>query len=217
MIEQIEGRDVTFGRKDPADYCRLPYPRHPLGCPNIDAVRSLDGFQPSLKPWIIRECPGSDPDKNVLIDQIFDLSKPLYLIVTSYPVGQDAEYRRAHNQNLHTLPQFYNLRYWQDRARRVIYDESINFLTRDTSPQVRADFDRMDFEELKMHTIVDLCPEAHGVKIIPTAMHTGVRIKFGKWPPTEHDPELVRYQVAVGGYPLSPEFLINRGLIGRKK
>lgn len=213
----MNGKDVTFGRQDPANYCRLSYPKHPNGCPNVDAKRALDGLPKPLKPWIIRECPTSDPEKNILIDQIFDLNKPLYLIITQYPVGQDAEYRRTHSQKLHAVGQWYNLRYWQDRARRKIYDEVENFLLLDISADQRSRFSHLSYEEIKNHTIVDLCPEAHGVKIIPTALHTGIHIKFCKWPPQEHNPEFFRHQVAIGGYPNDPEFLINRGSIGRIK
>ena len=215
MIERIAGTDVTFGGQNPVDYCRLPYPKHPLGCPNIDTLRSLDGFPAYLKPWVIRECPTSDPGRNILIDQIFDLTKPSYLIITEYPVGQDAEYQRTHSQKLQTVAQWYNIRYWQDRARRKIYDEVEHFLMQDTSAQLRARFGQMSSEELKSQTIVDLCPEAHGMKIIPTAVSVGVHITFGKWPPSEHNPGIVRYQVAVGGYPKDPAFLIERGSIGR--
>jgi hypothetical protein len=215
MIEQIEGCDVDFGQQNPVDYCRLPYPKHPWGCPNIDKIRSLDGFPGYLKPWIIRECPRSNPDENIFIDQIFDLSKPIYLIATIYPVGQDAEYRQAHSQKLTTTAQFYNLRYWQNRARRNIYDESERFLMLEESTETRSQFYQMGIEEIKMHTIVDLCPEAHGVKIIPTAKHAGLKITFDHWPPLKHDPELVRYQIALGGYPNNVANLITRGSLGR--
>jgi len=217
MIERIASTDVTFGGMNPVDYCRLPYPKHPEGCPNVDALRPLDGLKTYLKPWIIRECPSNDLTKNILIDQIFDMRKPLYLIMTEYPVGRDAEYQRTHSQKLKTVAQWYNIRYWQDRARRKLYDEVENFLIQDTSILLRGQFNQMSPEELRNQTIVDLCPEAHGVKIIPTAMHVGTHIRFGKWPPTEHDPSIVRYQVAVGGYPKDPEFLIARGSLGRIK
>jgi hypothetical protein len=75
----------------------------------------------------------------------------------------------------------------------------------------------MDFSEIKKQTIVDLCPEAHGLKIIPAASGLGINFKFDHWPPEKHNPEMILHQVAIGGHPNDPELLLKRGSLGRKK
>jgi hypothetical protein len=190
-------------------YCCLPYAGHPEGCENLGALfRSLRGIRKDLRPRVIRECPrATDPDNpdkpqiEFLEDMIMDYSRDLYAVWIAFPLGQDAD-RRMNDPDtkLHTLKQFYNPRYWQDMGRSMLYRQVEGFL--DTYPE----------------TMVDLCPEAHGVRLnvlMQKAMN--IRLDFKDWPVKEHSIDMVKYMVCLGGYPKDRELLIRKGLLGRLK
>jgi len=193
MIQEIDAKLIDYDAKT-QNWCLLPYPKHSHGCPNYGKHRSLDGIRADIKPRVIRECPPSD----FLINKIFDFSKPTYIIYNIYPVGKDADNRMKTNTNLKTMAEFYNIRYWQNRARRKIYDEVENFL--DNNPD----------------TIVDLCPETHGVNYQTTMNKIDIKLKWGKWPP-EHSIDNVVYQICLGGYPKNKKLLTTKKILGRKE
>lgn len=177
------------------DYCSLAYPKHPEGCPSAGHFRPLRGIRDYLRPRVTRECP---PTK-YLEDMILDYSKPLFLIWNEYEVGKDAQTRIDNPDiKLTTTKAFYNLRYWQNRARAQLYDIVEEFL---------------DTHE---GTVVDLCPEAHGVRLIePMQKGAGIKLNFKDWPVETHNPELVKYQVCMAGYPKDLDSLIKDGIFGR--
>ncbi len=176
MITQIDPGIIQYNKKI-QEWCKLPYPKHPNGCPNYGSERSLRGIRKDLQERVIRECPPVDR----LIDDIFDFTQNVAIIYKTYPVGLDAEKRRISNPKLKTPGDWYNFRYWQDRARKELYAEVANYLDRDES------------------TIVDLCPEAHGVNLVKLMRQVCVKLDFGKWPP-EHNLDNIEYQIAMGGY-----------------
>jgi len=179
MIVQINPQYIEYKRNF-QNWCILPYPKHPQGCPNYGSKRNVRGIKEDLKSRVIRECPPTSR----LINELFDFSKPVYLVYNKYLLGKDAEARRINHPNLKTSGDWYNIRYWQGRARKQLYGEVTKFL------------------EENPGTIVDLCPEAHGVNLFTLMQKPGIDIKleFGKWPPV-HSLENVRYQVCLGGYP----------------
>jgi hypothetical protein len=191
MIKKINAGIIDYDAKVQS-WCLLPYPKHPSGCPNYDKHRSLRGIRPDIRPRVIRECPPT----NILLDKIFDLSKDIYIIYNVYPVGLDADNRMKTNTKLKTNAEFYNIRYWQDRARRQLYDEVTIFL--DSNPD----------------TIADLCPETHGVNHVKLMSNMGIKLEWGAWPP-EHSIDNVVYQICMGGFPSNKEFLIEEKILGR--
>jgi hypothetical protein len=194
MITGIDPTRLIF-RREVQELCAKPYPKHPRGCPNIGCCRPLLGITKELKPRVIRECPPTE----VLIDEILDLARPVFLIYTAYPVGRDAEERRRTHPNLRFPAEWYNFRYWQNRARGELSAEAEKFLRANAG------------------TIVDLCPEAHGVLLYPLMREqTGIRLEWGAWPPP-HDRRNVRYQIALGGYPADNDRLVRLGKLGRTK
>jgi hypothetical protein len=177
MIAEINPEKIYYNKKIQS-WCQLPYPKHPCGCPNYGQERNLRGVRTDLKPRMLRECP---PTKN-LINQIFDFSKPVHVIYNKFEVGRDAEARRLSCPKLKTPQEWYNLRYWQNRARAELYNEAARFLDKNSA------------------VIVDLCPEAHGVNLVRLMSSIGIKLKWGKWPPGHSLDNLV-YQIALGGYP----------------
>jgi hypothetical protein len=86
--------------KNPERFCRLPYPGHPKGCPNVD--KSLN-------------C----PPKAQRIEDKYDLSKPCYFIVYSFDIAA----QKARMRNLH--PKWSDKQcacclYWQNGVRREL-------------------------------------------------------------------------------------------------
>lgn len=206
MITKIESSILEYSPKV-QNYCLLPYPPNPEGCPNRGKFRSLRGYPQELKPRIIRECPPTieqiverSREKLLLIDDIFDFSQPLHAIWIEFALGKDAEdrYQRTKADNPNRKPEHcYHKRWWQNRARRQLGDEVIRFL------------------ETYTDAIVDLCPEAHGVDLDKSLVRVGIEFPWYKqWPPEHSLDNVVRY-VAIGGYPLDEELLIEKGLLGR--
>lgn len=203
MITEIEPSILDYSLKV-QNYCLLPYPNNPKGCPNRGTCRPLKGFPQDYKPHIIRECPPTieqiiegSREKLLLIDQIFDFSRPLYAIWIEYELGKDAEERsrRTGRRPEHC----YNKRWWQNRARRQLYDEAMRFL--DEFPGA----------------IVDLCPEAHGVNLDTSLAKVGIEFPWYKqWPPEHSLDHVVRY-VALGGYPFDESLLMGKELLGRRE
>ena len=192
MIVKIDPNRLIF-RRWVQEACGNPYPKHPRGCPNIGHHRALIGIPKDLKPRMIRECPPTE----VLIDDILDFAQPVFLIYTEYPVGRDAEERRRTHPNLRFPGEWYNLRYWQDRARGGLYAEAGRFLRENEG------------------TIVDLCPEAHGVLLYPLMKgQAGIKLQWGAWPPP-HNVGNVRYQICLGGYPADYDRLVRLEKLGR--
>jgi hypothetical protein len=177
MIVEIHPKDIEYSKKI-QQWCMLPYPKHSHGCPNYGHERNLNGIRHDLKSRVIREC----PPKRLLIDRILDFSKPIYVIYNEFEVGKDAEERRLHCPKLKTPGEWYNLRYWQNRARAGLYSEIASFLDKHRS------------------AIVDLCPEAHGVNLVKLLHKIDLNLKFGGWPP-KHSLDNFVYQVALGGNP----------------
>ena len=177
MITQINPKNIDI-KKNPNIWCLLAYKNHPKGCPNYGTKREIRGFRSDLKSRIIRECP---PVK-YLMNDILDFSKPVSLIYNVYELGKDAEQRRITHPNLKTPGDWYNLRYWQGRARAQLRQEIEKYLDTNSA------------------TIVDLTPEAHGVNLVTLMQKAGRKLEFGAWPP-KHSLRNIRYQIALGGYP----------------
>jgi hypothetical protein len=194
MIIKIDPRKMIY-RQHVQEFCRNPYPKHPYGCPNVGHFRPLTGIANDLKPRVIRECPPT----GLLIDQIIDLGRSIYLIYTEYPVGKNAEERRQTHPNLRFPAEWYNVRYWQNRARAMLYAEAEKFL------------------RVNEGTIVDLCPEAHGIFFFPLMRdQAGIKLRWGAWPPV-HDVSNIVYQACLGGYPVNHSRLVTLGKLGRTR
>lgn len=179
MIVEIDPKIISYS-ENVKNNCKNPYPKHSCGCPNYDStkIRPLRGVPADLKHRFIREC----PPHTSLIDEIIDMRSPAYMIYNRFNVGKDAQQRMETDTSLHTLGQFYNIRYWQDRARHDLYVEAIRFAYEDSN------------------TIIDLCPEAHGVNLHKLMDSIGIRLRWCSWPP-EHSLDNVVYQVCLAGFP----------------
>jgi predicted metal-binding protein len=98
MIVKLKTEDITFNRKI-QDFCKLKYTQHSEGCLNYS---KNTGIPPGIP----------------LIDEILDLSKPVYLIYTEF-------YIREHARKMKKMPlewtdrQIYCLFYWQPKARKM--------------------------------------------------------------------------------------------------
>lgn len=176
MIIEIDPKQVEY-EKRVQGYCLLPYPKHPRGCPNYGHKKDLKGIRKDLRERVIRECP---PTK--LLNNVFDLSRNLFVVYNVFETGVDAEDRRLNNPKLKTPGEWYNIRYWQGKARARLYEEAENFL--DSNPDC----------------IVDLSPEAHGVNLDKLMTKIGLNLRWGSWPP-EHSLYNIAFQIAFGGFP----------------
>ncbi len=125
--------------------CRCAYPKHPKGCPNLGKKKTCS--------------PGQS-----LIDEIINFKKPIYMIYTEFRLGEFAEQIKQKTQTLTTIPQFYNLRYWQPVARKEQRNEETGAM-----------------EKYGLEIITN-SPEAHGVNLSKIMKTLGVDLKWG-WPP----------------------------------
>ena len=175
--------DLIVSDEEIQKYCKLAYPGHKDGCLNYGKKNRLNGIRSDLKSRIINDCPPGIP----LINEIFEFSKSLYIIYTEFELGKNAE-RLFQNGN-HKKPEHcYNMRFWQETARKELRQQTEKFL--DSEP----------------NTIVDLTPEAHGVNLYHTMKNLGITIPWYKpWPPAKHSIENITFRVALGGFPLNPK------------
>jgi hypothetical protein len=90
----------------PAKLCRLRYPGHPRGCPNL-------GRKPGCPP-----CP-SFADR-------FDLSRPVYAVVNEFDLAAHILRMRLRHPKW-TDRQLRNCLYWQPRARRQLRNRVVAF------------------------------------------------------------------------------------------
>lgn len=144
MIELIKPGEIIFNSAI-QNLCCTSYYQHPEGCPNFG---NKEG------------CPPRQP----LINKILDFNKPMYVMWTSFEIGEHA----AKMQKKHpkwTARQIYCCLYWQATARKR-HKLNIEFYQK---------------HSMKIPKIVS-CPEAHGVNV--TALMKNFNIEL-EWPPRE--------------------------------
>ena len=151
-----------YGKKY-QNLCRAPYHNHPKGCPNY-------GKRPDCPPC-------------ARVDKIFDLSKPMYVIYTEYPVGEFAERMRVnHPEWAHTPRQWYNCIRWQGTARK----------------QHKIDIRSFKWAMRKNPDLhVDSNPEALGVNVTKLMTQLGINLEWNYH--EDHDPERKTYRVSIAG------------------
>ena len=112
------------------EWCKLPYPDHPLGCPNY-GMRCT--------------CPPKAPR----VEDYFDLSRALWLIVVPFNLAGHISAMRQKHPN------------WSERqARCVLYWQA------GVNKELRLEASRFARNNGLIYT---LCPEAMGVQVIRTA------------------------------------------------
>jgi len=140
--------------------CRMPYYNHPKGCPNY-SKRS--------------DCPPC-----ARVDERFDLTQPMYVIYTEFPVGQFAERMRACHPEWSNQPrQWYNCIRWQGIARKQHKIDIKAF--------------QQEFPEL----FVDQNPEALGVNVTEMMKQAGIDLEWNYH--ENHDPLRKTYRVSIAG------------------
>jgi predicted metal-binding protein len=98
MIIKINPDMLMYSRKM-QDFCKLPYPNHPRGCPNYGKKEGC-------------------PPNQVLINKVLDLKKDVYVVYTEFNLGKHArEMKKRHPQ--WTDKKAYCCLYWQKRARAL--------------------------------------------------------------------------------------------------
>jgi hypothetical protein len=104
---------------DAARLCRLPYPGHPRGCPNL-------GRKPGCPP-----CPS--------LGERLDLSRPVYAVVNEFDLaGHILKMRLRHPK--WTERQLRNCLYWQPRARKHLRNRVAAFLVQPGHEDFAADY-----------------------------------------------------------------------------
>lgn len=80
----------------PRSMCIRPYHNHPKGCPNFGKKEG---------------CPPNIP----MFDQVYDLTKPIYLIINEFNLLEHVENMRKIHPDWSSY-QLYNSRYWQGKS-----------------------------------------------------------------------------------------------------
>ena len=137
------------------ELCRRPYPGHPHGCPNHGHRQT---------------CPPSAP----LYHAIYDISKPVFAIVTEFDLAAHVAAMREKHPGWSDA-QLRCCLYWQPRARMAQKAAVHEFLC--------------DHPGYRVETV----PEAMGVNVTVTMKAAGIELE---WPPVH----LAR-QVALGALP----------------
>ena len=145
--------------------CVQPYQGHKKGCPNF-------GDKPRCPPQAL------------LLHEVLDLSKPVYLIANRYAFGEHVERMRGLHPEW-SQRQLECCLYWQGTARKQLKEELERF--KDTREWIA------DARSLTILTT----PEACGVDVTATMKSVGIDLE---WPPVNY-----AYQVALAGKPIKPE------------
>lgn len=160
MIIKIPSEFILLDKKFQG-MCKNPYYGHSKGCPNY---RKKEGCPPGLP----------------LLDNVFDFEKDLYVIYTTFPIGQFAEKMKLLHPEWENFPrQLYNPRRWQPTARKEHGIELEKFVLENP------------------HNAFNKCPEAHGVNVTELMKNVGIELNWN-WPP-EHDLKNISYIVSIGG------------------
>ena len=88
------------------DWCGLPYPNHPKGCPNFNIDKE--------------KCPPNAP----YVTDVFDLEKPLYFVHSEFDLAGHAEKMKIRHPNW-TERQCRNVLYWQNTSRKQAKERAI--------------------------------------------------------------------------------------------
>jgi len=157
--------NITDYGKRYQNLCRARYHNHPKGCPNY-------GKRP--------DCPPCE-----LVSERFDLSKPMYVIYTEFPVGQFAERMRVNHPEWSDMPrQWYNCIRWQGSARK------------DHDTDIRS-FKFSMLLKKNRDVVVDKNPEALGVNVTEIMKQVGIDLEWNYH--ENHDPERKTYRVSIAG------------------
>ena len=164
MYKEITITD--FGKKY-QNLCRARYHNHPKGCPNYGKRE---------------DCPPCE-----LVSERFDLSKPMYVIYTEFPVGEFAERMRVnHPEWEHQPRQWYNCIRWQGSARK------------DHNTDIRSFMFSMLLKKNR-DVVVDKNPEALGVNVTKLMLQLGIELEWNYH--EDHDTERKTYRVSIAGTP----------------
>ena len=81
------------------DWCGLPYPGHPKGCPNFNSGK--------------QKC----PFETKYITEILDIQKPMFLVWGEFDLGSHVKIMKEKHPNW-TGRQCRNILYWQSRSKK---------------------------------------------------------------------------------------------------
>lgn len=154
---------LNGGCNSPRSLCVKPYKNHKKGCPNYGKKA---------------DCPPTVP----MFDQIFDVTKPVYAIFSTYDLFSHTEKMRSNHPNW-TETQLLNVLYWQGTARKYL-KEKINDFT-------------LIYREKGYYTTTS--PEAMGVDVTATLKNVGIELE---WPARK-----TVYKIAFAGIPLDNKYL----------
>lgn len=150
---------TDFGKRY-QNLCRAPYHNHPKGCPNYGKRD---------------DCPPCDR-----VDELFDLTMPMWVIYTEYQVGVFAERMRVCHPEWSNQPrQWYNCIRWQGTARK----------------QHKQDI--LEFQEVFPTLHVDINPEARGINVTEMMKQVAIDLEWNYH--EDHDPNRKTYRVSVAG------------------
>ena len=105
ILKQINGHlRINFKARD---WCKLPYPNHPRGCPNYGNRYSC-------------------PPEATLITEFIDIYKPMYLIAVEFDLANHIS-RMKHLHPNWSDRQARCVLYWQNKINKELRDECDNF------------------------------------------------------------------------------------------
>ena len=87
------------------DWCQIPYPGHPKGCPNYNYYKTAD------------RCPPRAPH----ITTVMYFKQPIYIVYSEFDLESDIE-RRKKNWPTATEKQLRCVLYWQETSRKQMRD-----------------------------------------------------------------------------------------------
>lgn len=127
---------ITYRPEMQCKWCVMPYPRHPKGCPRFGKKE---------------EC----PPRSKIVNEIFDLSKPMYIIGFRFNINKHMAKLKKRHPNW-SDSQLRCILYWQPKVRKklkLIIEQ---------------------FKEKYPNLEVDIKPEAKAVDVTATMKSVGI-------------------------------------------
>lgn len=111
MQEIYRVNDAIIVDYDCRNFCTIPYPNHPRGCPNFNKHE---------------DC----PPKAKFVDDVFDFDKDLFFVIEEFNLKAHMTLMKERHPHWSVL-QCKNLLYWQGGVRKKLKNKTKAFMTPD--------------------------------------------------------------------------------------
>lgn len=162
MIDCIEEEGIKkikklFFVENPINLCKLPYPGHKKGCPNVGKSKNC-------------------PPNSVRLEKKYDLSAPCYFVYVKFNVEKQEKRMMEVNPGW-TKKQARCLLYWQKTVVRKLIENCNKIIIKLGNSGVDQEGKFFTNTGKEKHLCFELIPEAMGLHVFETAHYAGIPLE----------------------------------------